>query len=96
MYLYVIGNLPAWFAPHIMLIQSISGPALFETVITVIGASCNLHRPLPFPLLLFGAKTVVVTSVPMWIHLHVLLPLNSSLLVVLGLFFPTKPVPLQF
>ena len=40
-------------------------------------------------LLLLGAKPVVVSGVPMWIHLHVLLSFDSGLLVILGLFLTT-------
>ena len=49
----------------------------------------------PFPLLLLGPVAVVVTGVPVWVHLHVLLTFQSGLLVILGLLVTTQAVPLN-
>ncbi len=49
---------------------------------------------LPPLLLLLEPESVVVSGVPVRVHLHVLLPLHPRLLVILGLLLATQTVPL--
>lgn len=77
---------PARFAPQILLVQSVSGPAFLHIrsgIITLVALS----------FLLLLSVSVVVARVPVRIHLHVPLSLLTRLLVVFGLLLARQAVP---
>ena len=84
-----------------MLIQAVSGATFLHTVVGRVAIwvswalAISLNWPLAFSFLLFDAETVIVPSIPMRVHLHVLLTLYTSLLVIFGLFLTTQTVPLK-
>ena len=87
-------DIPAWFTPKVMLVQSISGATFLHAII----GRCRvggIHGSIPFSFLFLHSKSIVISCVPVRVHLHVFLTLNTSLLVVFGLFFSTQSVPLE-
>lgn len=84
-----------------MLVEAVSGATLFHAVVeavvspTAATGTIGLDGLFPFALLFLDPEPVIVPSIPMRVHLHVLLALDASLLVIFGLFLATQTVPLK-
>ena len=50
--------------------------------------------PVAFSFLFLDPESIVISGIPVGVHLKVLLPLHTRLFVILGLFLSAKAVPL--
>ena len=95
---YIVGTyayIPAGFTPKIVLIQPISGATFLHAIIRGCGVTTGIYGSIPFSFLFLDTKSIVISSIPMGIHLHVLLTLYTSLFVIFGLFLSAQSMPLK-
>ena len=87
--------IPAGFTPKIVLIQPISGATFLHAIIWGCWVTTRIYGSIPFSFLFLDTKSIVISSIPMRIHLHVLLTLYTSLFVIFGLFLSAQSMPLK-
>ena len=94
-YIGTYAYIPAGFTPKIVLIQPISGATFLHAIIRGCGVTTGIYGSIPFSFLFLDTKSIVISSIPMGIHLHVLLTLYTSLFVIFGLFLSAQSMPLK-